>query len=87
MNVPALTANVIASADVHVYFTFGASIYPLPYTSFAGGKDNTISFALSPGKISIRRSTADNSASVALSSVLQYRYVIIPRGALGPPGT
>jgi hypothetical protein len=33
------------------------------------------------------RCAADNSASIALSSVLQYRYVIIPRGALGPPGT
>jgi hypothetical protein len=27
-----------------VYFTFGEGIFPLPYTSYAGGKANTISF-------------------------------------------
>ncbi|RZK77683.1 MAG: hypothetical protein EOO85_08225, partial [Pedobacter sp.] len=50
------------------------------YSSFAGGKLNTINFMPLFNRIVITRFTADNSASVALSTLLQYRYVFIPAG-------
>jgi hypothetical protein len=87
---PGVTSQYVAKGAVLVYFTFGIGVFPLPYTSFAGGKESTISFipafsnggSGSPGPsdntIMIDRFTADNSASVTLSTVLQYRYVLIP---------
>jgi hypothetical protein len=77
---PSITANDLDSATFAVYFTFGSGIFPLPYTSDAGGKPNIISFIPQAGKIIITRFTADNSASVSLSAILQYRFIIIPGG-------
>jgi len=84
---------IVTGGVVAVYFTFGAGVLPLPYTSFAGGKESTISFIPAYGvtsgsagamndNILITRFTADNSGSVPLSSLLQYRYVLIPAGNL-----
>jgi hypothetical protein len=84
---PGVTAAFVAKGAVLVYFTFGDGVLPLPYTSYAGGKESTISFipAFSqsgPGPadntIMIDRFTADNSASISLNPVIQYRYVLIP---------
>ena len=77
---PKLTAALLNNATVMVYFDFGGGVYTLPYTSYAGGKLNTISFWPRVGHFIITRFAADNSAGVALSSFLKYRYVIIPRG-------
>jgi hypothetical protein len=68
---------------VIVYFTYGGGTFVLPYTSNAGGKPNTISFTPMLNKILITRFTHDNSNSVALSTLLQYRYIIIPGGVSG----
>jgi hypothetical protein len=90
-----LTASGVTSAfvlkgAVLVYFTFGAGVFPLPFTSVAGGKQSTISYlpAYSAGagsapapkndSIMIDRFTVDNSGSILLNSSLQFRYVLIP---------
>jgi len=77
---PALTTAVINGGLVQVYFNFGGGVYALPYSSYAGGKLNTISYFPRLGHFIITRFTADNSNSIPLSTALQYRYVIIPGG-------
>ncbi|PUZ24290.1 collagen-like protein [Chitinophaga costaii] len=80
---PSLTTNILNSGTVIVYFTYGGGTFVLPYTSNAGGKPNTISFTPMLKKILITRFTHDNTASVVLSTLLQYRYIIIPGGVSG----
>jgi hypothetical protein len=87
---PGVTAAFVAKGAVLVYFTFGDGVFPLPYTSYAGGKESTIGFipAYSNGgtgaagpndnTIMVDRFTADNSASISLNALNQYRYVLIP---------
>jgi hypothetical protein len=77
---PKLTAALLNNATVMIYLDFGGGVYTLPYTSYAGGKLNTVSFWPRVGHFIITRFTADNSNSVALSTLLKYRYVIIPGG-------
>ncbi|WP_039867209.1 hypothetical protein [Pedobacter sp. BAL39] len=77
-----ISTSVLNSGTILVYFTYGGGVMPLPYTSFAGGKSNIINFMPLFNRIVITRFTADNSSSVALSTLLQYRYVIIPGGSL-----
>ena len=85
VKVPALTKSVTETADVEVYFNFpGGNIWQLPYTSFAGGKANTLYYVLAPEELLIRRFTFDNTATIGFGA-LKYRYVIIPRGTLGAP--
>lgn len=75
-----LSNEYLNNAAYQIYFTFGGGVYPLPYTSYAGGKQNTINYLPRLKHFIITRFTADNSNSVALSTLLQYRYVIIPGG-------
>ncbi|MBS1664896.1 MAG: collagen-like protein [Bacteroidetes bacterium] len=81
---PALTSARIANSTILVYFTYGSGYLLLPYTSYAGNKPNTMGFVTLPGKFIITRFTHDNSNAVKLSSILQYRYVIIPGGTPAP---
>jgi hypothetical protein len=60
-------------------------VWQLPYTSYAGGEGNTLSFVLAPGEIEIRRFSFNNSAKISLAPDNKYRYVIIPRGTTGAP--
>jgi hypothetical protein len=83
VNVPAFTATAISQNDIHVYMTFGSGVNELPYTSYGGGKASVISYRVETGKLYITRFTLDNSNSVPLNSLLQYRYVMTPRGTLG----
>jgi len=90
LSAPGVTAAFVAKGAVLVYFTFGAGVFMLPYTSYAGGKESTIGFipAYTAGtgsgatgkndSIMVDRFTADNSGSINLSTILQYRYVLIP---------
>ena len=75
-----LADSILQKGGLLVYFTFGSGVFPLPYTSYAGGKGSTLSFIPQLNRIIITRFTLDNSNSVALSTVLQYRYIIIPGG-------
>lgn len=78
--VPEITEEVIQSGTILVYMKFNSQVHSLPYTSSAGGKANTISSLLNPGRIYITRFTHDNSASAYLTPLLSYRYIIIPGG-------
>lgn len=77
---PSVTAVMLNNASIQMYLNFGAGVFPMPYTSNAGGKESTVSYLPTPGRFLITRFTSDNSASIPLSSLLQYRYVIIPGG-------
>jgi len=77
---PAIVDSILQKGLVLVYFTFGAGIFDLPYTSDAGGKANTISFLPQKGNILITRFTLDNSNTITLSTLLQYRYIVVPGG-------
>jgi hypothetical protein len=85
VNVPAFTANALAQNDIQIYSTFGSGVFQLPYVSYAGGAANEIAYRVEVGKLDVWRFTFDNSASVPLSTALQYRYVMIPRGTVGAP--
>jgi len=76
---PELTDEVIQKSAILVYFEFGGGSFILPHTSYAGGKASTISFFPKNGKIRPTRFTHDNSNTVSLSTVLSYKYVIIPQ--------
>jgi hypothetical protein len=80
---PVLVDSILQQGLVLVYFTYGAGVFPLPYTSYAGAKLSTMSFLPRNGNLLITRFTADNSNSIKLSSLLQYRYVIIPGAKAG----
>jgi hypothetical protein len=77
---PAIVDSILQKGLVLVYFTYGGGTFTLPYTSNAGGKPSTISFTPMLGKILVYRFTHDNSNSIALSTQLQYRYIIVPGG-------
>jgi hypothetical protein len=79
---PGITTTILNAGTVLIYMTYGGGAFPLPYTSHAGGKPGTINFIPMPGKILITRFAHDNSNSVVLSTILQYRYIIIPGGVL-----
>lgn len=78
---PGLTNNIITQGAILVYFTYGAGTFPLPYTSYAGGKESTISFIPVPGILFITRFTFDNSASLSFGA-LSFRYILIPGGVI-----
>ena len=77
---PKLTQDLVDNAAVLAYMRFNTSVWPLPYTGNAGLKSSTVSFLPQPGKIIITRFTHDNSGSVGFSSLLQFRYILIPGG-------
>ncbi|MBL4677469.1 MAG: hypothetical protein JKY70_14895 [Mucilaginibacter sp.] len=77
---PALTTDVLNKAVINVYFTYGGGVFPLPHITYAGNKTSVINYAPRFKHFNITRFTLDNSNSVNLSTVLQYRYVIIPGG-------
>lgn len=80
LSAPAITQNDLNDASFMIFINFGDGVFPLPYTSVAGGTSNTISFIPQVGQFIITRITSDNSGSVSLNPVMQYRYVIIPGG-------
>jgi len=75
-----LNSTIVDQGSVQGFFKIPGDVinFPLPYTSFAGGKANTIWFQVHANKIQLYRFTHDNSGSVGTSSILQYRFVIIP---------
>jgi hypothetical protein len=77
---PMLTQQNLDGAAILAYFRFSGQTFPLPYTSYAGGIGNTLSYLPALGKMYYTRFTFDNSGSVGVSGSLEYRYVIIPGG-------
>lgn len=83
--VPQLTADIMTKGTVLVYMSFGSgtNIYTLPYTSTAGGYANTITAISSLNSIKIFRfKHANDGTTVSLPSTLNYRYILIPGGAV-----
>jgi hypothetical protein len=80
IDAPQITQEILDEGVVNVYMDFSADVYPLPYTSYAGGIGNTIDFLPRLNLIHITRFAFDNSASVGFASSLEFRYVIIPGG-------
>lgn len=80
VSAPDLTTTRLNNSLIQVYFTYGGGNFILPYTSNAGGKPNTISYTPMNQKILITRFTHDNSNTINLSTLLQYRFIIIPGG-------
>jgi hypothetical protein len=78
------TTQFLNTAKILAYFRIPGdqNIFPLPYSSNAGGSANTMSFLPAPGKIFYTRFTHNNSGSIGVSSSLQYRWVAIPGGLL-----
>lgn len=81
VSAPKLTSALLTNASIQVYLDFGGGVFTMPYSSYAGNKLNIISFLPKVKKIIITRFTSDNTGSVSLSTLLKYRYVIIPGGA------
>lgn len=81
-SVASLTQGIVDSGAVLVYLNFGAGTYSLPYTSYAGGKANTINYFARLHMLTYTRFTHDNTASVGLPG-LTYRWILIPGGQKG----
>ncbi|HET6938329.1 MAG TPA: hypothetical protein VFI19_06980, partial [Nocardioides sp.] len=79
---PRITAAVANSDAVDVYLNLG-NVYPLPYSSLAGGEFSIINYYLTPGKLVLTRSGLDNTP-VGLPG-LSFRYTITPNAAGAAP--
>ncbi|HEY8930359.1 MAG TPA: hypothetical protein VIM55_14260, partial [Mucilaginibacter sp.] len=77
---PALSQSILDGGSVQVFLNYGGGVFPLPHTTYAGGKASIISYLPRIKHFVITRFTLDNTNSVNLSTVIQYRYVIIPGG-------
>jgi hypothetical protein len=77
---PQLTTDMLNNGLTMVYFTYGGGVDALPWTSYAGNKTSQITYLPRFKHFNIIRYTLDNSNSVNLSTVLQYRYILIPGG-------
>lgn len=75
---PGLSTTIMNSGLIIVYFAYENKSIPLPYTTYAGSKPNTISYIPMLDKIAITRFTHNNSNHINLSTLLQYRYILIP---------
>jgi len=75
---PQITDAVIANSVVMMYLDYGGGLFPLPYTSRAGGRMSTITFKLKKSELVVYRMVYDGGALLNLGSFIKYRYVIIP---------
>ncbi len=73
---PKLTQDILDKGDVHIYWKIGSSIYYIPYSQTIGTTTYTLFQILTVGNIKI-------TASYAVTSATQIRYVIIPGGIAG----
>ncbi len=75
---PSITAARLDNSAILVYLNYGGGVFPLPYTSNAGGRMSTISFQPKLSELVLTRMVYDGGALVNLSSSISYRYVIVP---------
>ena len=80
LSVPPLTQAIIDNGAMQVYMRFGTTVFPLPYTSRAGLRTNTVSFIPRPGRLFITRHTHDNAEPRLGFGSITFRYVLIPGG-------
>ncbi len=80
INAPELSQDILDKGTVLVYLKFGSDVFPLPYTSYAGGYPNTISAIASLLKIKIFRFAHVTGKTITLPTSLNWRYILIPGG-------
>lgn len=73
---PKLTQDILDKGDVHIYWKIGSVVYYIPYSQTIGTTTYTIFQILTVGNIKL-------TASYAITSTTQIRYVIIPGGIAG----
>lgn len=89
ISVPKLTSDILNNGVVLVYMKFGSGVhvFPLPYTSTAGGFANTITAIPILNNIKIFRfKHAADGTTVGLPASLSYRYILIPGGVPATDG-
>ena len=84
---PELTEDRLENSAILVYLNYGAGAFPLPYTSNAALRISTISFFPEKGKIRPFRFVYDGGPLISISSMVKFKYVIIPHGAVAPKTT
>ena len=77
---PLLSQEILDRGTVLVYGKFSSVIFPLPYVSNAGGSANTLTFFPELNKIKLFRFKHDGSGGVAITTSLEFRYILIPGG-------
>ena len=77
---PELKPEMVGNAAIFVYLNYGEGTFPLPHVSNAGGRVSTVNFFPQKFKIRPTRFTHDNSNAAGFSSVVEFRYIIIPSG-------
>ena len=80
INAPDITAAVLATGNINVYFRIGSiGPYLLPYISNAGGRASAIQAQFVLGKIAITRPTFNETSpnNIGLPTSLEFRYTII----------
>ncbi|MEZ0005071.1 hypothetical protein ABH942_000414 [Flavobacterium sp. 28YEA47A] len=85
-SVPQITNEILNSGAILVYLQFGSGeIFPLAYTSRAGGIVNTVEAVPSVGNLKILRYRHDGmTPAIQLGFTVKIRYIIIPGGAPVP---
>lgn len=85
-SVPQITNEILNSGAILVYLQFGSGeIFPLAYTSRAGGIVNTVEAIPSVGNLKILRYRHDGvTPAIQLGTTVRIRYIIIPGGAPVP---
>jgi hypothetical protein len=78
LDTPLLTQDILDKGTILVYAKFSSTVFPLPYTSRAGGVDNTLTFYPMLQKIKVFRFKHDGSGG--LGAAVSYRYILIPGG-------
>ena len=78
IDAPLLSQDIIDKGTVLVYAKFSSTILVLPYTSRAGGIDNTLTYFPMLQKIKLFRFKHDGSGG--LYAAVSYRYILIPGG-------
>ncbi len=81
-SVPQITNEILNSGAILVYLQFGSGeIFPLAYTSRAGGIINTIEAIPSVGNLKILRYRHDGiTPGIPVGGSVRFRYIIIPGG-------
>lgn len=77
---PQLNQDILDKGTVLVYGKFSSTVFPLPYTSNAGGSTNTLTYYPEVNNIRLFRFKHDGSGGVNIPTSLSFRYIFIPGG-------
>ena len=80
IDAPELSQAILDKGTILVYMNFGNDVFSLPYTSYAGGSNSTISSSASLKKIKLFRYAHVAGQTTSLPTNLKWRYILIPGG-------